>query len=306
MVFRGDVFSGLTGGLSGLGNIAQNVTSSLPTNIPSSFGNLAGNFQRRNLGDLGSVAQVFSQVSGVGDALRGFEGIAGQFGAVGGGDRGFTGSAANVFGGGADVFSGSGGGTASDSRARLSAKSAYTTPFSGPGAILQPTNGILFPFTPNISVAHQVEYSSYELVHTNYQPNAYGKSRTPAIQITGVFPSQTPEEAEYTVGVMHFLRVASKMNFGQSSNPGTPPPVLELSAYGKYNFNRVPVLIGGFNFIYEDGVDYVNVGGADSTLQIPVIMTVAIDLLPQYSPGIQSSFSIEEFASGSLYSAGFI
>jgi hypothetical protein len=301
MVFRGDVFSGLTGGLSGLGDAARSITSSLPQR----FGNLAGNFQRRNLGDLGSVAQVFSQVSSVGNAFQGFEDLAGQFG-LGQGSSGFAGSAANVFGGGADVFSGSGGGTASDSRARLSAKSAYTTPFSGPGAILQPTNGILFPYTPNISVAHQVEYSSYELVHTNYQPNAYAKSRTPAIQITGVFPSQTPEEAEYTVGVMHFLRVASKMNFGQSSNPGTPPPVLELSAYGKYNFNRVPVLIGGFNFIYEDGVDYVNVGGADSTLQIPVVMTIAIDLLPQYSPGIQSSFSIEEFASGSLYSAGFI
>lgn len=301
MVFRGDVFSSLSGGLSGLSGAASSIQSALPT----SFGNLAGNFTRRNLGNLGSVAQVFSQVSSVGNAFQGFEDLASQFG-LGQGGGGFAGSTANVFGGGANVFSGSGGGTASDSRARLSAKSAYTTPFSGPGAALAPTNGILFPFTPNISVAHQVEYSSYDLVHTNYQPNAYSKSRTPAIQVTGVFPSQTPEEAEYTVGVMHFLRVASKMNFGQSSNPGTPPPVLELSAYGKYNFNRVPVLIGGFNFIYEDGVDYVTVGGADSTLQIPVVMTVAIDLLPQYSPGIQSSFSIEEFASGSLYSAGFI
>lgn len=298
MVFRGDVFSSL----SRLGGTA----SSNQSTLPAGFGNLVGNFARRNLaGNLGSVAQVFGQVSSVGNALQGFENLAGQFG-IGQGGSGFTGSTANVFGGGASVFSGSGGNTASDSRVRLSAKSAYTTPFSGPGAILAPTNGILFPFTPNISVAHQVEYSSYELVHTNYQPNAYSKSRTPQIQVTGVFPSQTPEEAEYTVGVMHFLRVASKMNFGQSSNPGTPPPVLELSAYGKYNFNRVPVLIGGFNFIYEDGVDYVTVGGADSTLQIPVVMTIAIDLLPQYSPGIQSSFSIEEFASGSLYSAGFI
>lgn len=300
MVFRGDVFSGL----GDIGGQLTSAASSITSSLPSGFGNLAGNFTSRNLGNIGSVAQVFGQVSSVGNAFSGFEDLIGQFGGTG--NSGFAGSAANVFGGAADVFSGSGGGTASDSRARISAKSAYTDGFSGPGSILQTTNGILFPFTPNISVAHQVEYSSYELVHTNYQPNAYSKTRTPQIQVTGVFPSQTPDEAEYTVGVMHFLRVASKMNFGQSSNPGTPPPVLELSAYGKYNFNRVPVLIGGFNFVYEDGVDYVTVGGSDSTLQIPVVMTIAIDLLPQYSPGIQSSFSIEEFANGSLYSAGFI
>lgn len=286
MVFRSDILSNLT------------------SQAPPGFANLAGNFGNIT-GNLGSVAQVFGQVSSVGNAFSGFEDILGQFGGTG--TSGFSGGQANIFGGGADVFSGSGGGTASDSRVRLSAKSAYTDGFAGPGSILAPTNGIIFPYTPNISVAHQVEYSQYNLVHTNYQPNAYSNTRNPAIQVTGVFASQTPEEARYTIGVMHFLRVASKMNFGQSSNPGTPPPVLELSGYGKFNFNRVPVLIGGFNFVYEDGVDYVTVGDETrSTLQIPVIMTIAIDLLPQYSPGVQSQFSIESFADGKLYSAGFI
>lgn len=194
--------------------------------------------------------------------------------------------------------------TKQDHRARLSTKSAYTLPYNGPGSVLRPTNGILFPYTPNISVSYQAEYSQYDLVHTNYQQNAFSRSRTPALQVTGQFISQTPEEVEYTLGVMHFLRVVSKMHFGtRDSDAGTPPPVLEFSAYGTQNFNRVPVVVSGFNFIYEDGIDYVE--AADGS-QIPTIMIVAIDLLPQYSPSKQQQFNLTDFANGSLYTGGFI
>lgn len=176
--------------------------------------------------------------------------------------------------------------------------SSYQVPFQGPGAALQRTNGIMFPYTPVISVAHQVEYSQYDLVHTNYQQNAYSRTRTPAIQVTGMFVSQTVDEAKYTVGVMHFLRVVSKMNFGEGDpDAGTPPPVLEFSAYGAYNFSRVPVLLAGFNFIYEDGVDYVEVETAREKVQVPSLMTISMDLLPQYSPGLQNKFNLNEFAS---------
>lgn len=184
---------------------------------------------------------------------------------------------------------------------------AYRVPFSGPGAPLAQTNGIIFPYTPNISVAHQVEYSQYDLVHTNYQQNSYSKTRNPALQVTGMFASQTPEEARYTVAAMHFLRVTSKMNFGYyDDDAGTPPPVLEFSAYGAYNFHRIPVLIGSFNIIYEDDVDYVEVDTAGETVQIPTILTIAIDLLPQYSPQKQNNFSIDRLASGAGYRDGFI
>lgn len=185
---------------------------------------------------------------------------------------------------------------------------AYDAPFQGPGAELRRTNGILFPYTPNISVAHQVEYSQYDLVHTNYQQNSFARSRNPAIQITGVFAAQTPAEARYTVGVMHFLRIVSKMNYGISdADRGTPPPVLEFSAYGTYNFHRVPVLVGSFNFIYEDGVDYVEVETANETVQVPTIMTIAMDLIPQYSPERQSQqFDLDDLARGQGYRRGFI
>lgn len=212
--------------------------------------------------------------------------------------------------------------TKSDLRARLTVKSSgrrhqhgpdfrdyggYDLPFRGPGAALQRTNGIMFPFTPNISVAHQVEYSQYDLVHTNYQQNAYSKTRNPAIQISGMFASQTPEEAAYTVGVMHFLRVVTKMHFGTTdTDAGTPPPVLEFSAYGTYNFKKVPVLLGDFNFVYEDGIDYVEVTTAGEVVQVPSMMTISMSLIPQYSPAKQSKFSLAEFASGAGYKDGFI
>jgi hypothetical protein len=205
-----------------------------------------------------------------------------------------------------------------DLRARLSPKgrvesffdrggSGYTLPFKGPGKALVRTSGIIFPFTPNITVSHQIDYSQYDLVHTNYQQNSYRRTSAPQIQIQATFASQTPEEAEYTVGVMHFLRVMSKMNFGVlDDDRGTPPPVLEFSAYGAYNFHRVPVLIGSFTFSYEDGVDYVKVTIGKELVQIPVMMMMAIDLLPQYSPDKAEKFNLDNFAQGGGYKEGFL
>jgi hypothetical protein len=126
-----------------------------------------------------------------------------------------------------------------------------------------------------------------------------------------MFAQQTIDEAEYLVAAMHFLRVTSKMNWGQErfdADTGTPPPVLEFSAYGQYNFHRVPVLLGSFNFIYEDGVDYVEVDApnAQGPVQVPSMMTIAMDLIPQYSPARQNQFTLDNFANGGGYRGGFL
>lgn len=195
-----------------------------------------------------------------------------------------------------------------DKRARLTVKGNYNVPMGGPGSVLNQTGrGFVFPYTPNITTQTSVEYNTYETVHTNYQQNAYSKTRTPAIQVAGQFVSQTEDEARYTAGVMHFLRVVSKSDFGADPTAGTPPPVLQFSAYGNMNFNRVPVLLTNFTFTYPDDQDYVEVEveGA-GTVQLPVFMVIAIDLLPQYSPQKQRNFSVGAFASGNLYRDGFI
>lgn len=199
--------------------------------------------------------------------------------------------------------------TRTDLRATLRVKGGYDIPFRGPGQILQRSQGIIFPYTPNISVAHQVEYSTYDTIHSNFQQNSYVRSRAPNIQVTATFAQQTIEEAQYLVACMHFLRVTSKMNWGAADNDaGTPPPVLQFSAYGDFNFKNVPVLLGSFNFIYEDSVDYVEVEttGFGGPVQVPALMTIAMDLLPQYSPGKQRTFNLANFANGGGYRRGFL
>lgn len=193
-----------------------------------------------------------------------------------------------------------------DKRARLLAKSGYRQALQGPASVLG--RGIIFPYTPTIQAQTQVSYNKYDLVHTNSQPHAFQSSTPPSIQITATFYQQTEVEAQYLAGVLHFLRVVTKMNFGEDDpEKGTPPPVLEFSAYGDVNFNRVPVLVAGFTQSYPDDVDYIETTVQGRPAQFPSVFTVAMDLLVQYSPrATRNNFSTSAFASGNLYSGGFI
>lgn len=194
----------------------------------------------------------------------------------------------------------------SDKRARLMAKSGYSQALGGPASVLG--RGIIFPYTPTIQSQTQVNYSKYELVHSNSQPYAFQSSSPPSIQVTAQFIQQTAEEAQYLAGVLHFLRVVTKMNFGEGDpDKGTPPPTLEFSAYGETNFHRVPVLVSSFTQSYPDDVDYVETSVMGKPAQFPAVFTIAMDLIVQYSPeATRSTFSTSSFASGRLYNEGFI
>lgn len=193
-----------------------------------------------------------------------------------------------------------------DKRARLLCKSGYNQALQGPASVLN--RGIVFPYTPTIQTQVQVNYSKYDLVHTNSQPHAFQSSSPPGIQITATFYQQTTEEIQYLAGVYHFLRVVTKMNFGAGDpDRGAPPPVLEFSAYGATNYARVPVLVAGFTQSYPDDVDYVEATVNGSIVQMPTVATIAMDLLVQYSPRrTKSQFTLNGFADGTLYSKGFI
>lgn len=198
-----------------------------------------------------------------------------------------------------------------DLRARLSVKSAYKDVFSGPGAILASgdsgAGGIIFPYTPTIQIQQTVSYSQYDLVHSNFIPKAYVNTPPPTIQITASFYQQSQLDITYLAGVLHFLKVATKMVFGNGDGLGAPPPVLDFSAYGNMNFNRVPVLVGGYTTTYPDDVDFVE--GADvngQTVQFPSVMTIALDLLPHYSSGKSGTYKHTEFIKGKLYGDGWL
>lgn len=209
-----------------------------------------------------------------------------------------------------------------DLRARLSTPLNYNLPFQHYGKVLHKTQGIVFPYTPTISTQQQVNYNSISTVHSNYQQHAYVNTQSAPIQVVAPFYLQTHDDAAYVLGVMHMLRVVTKMHFGRNDfEAGTPPPVCKFSAYGSANFENVPVLITGFTLNYPDDVDYIEYDNQ----QLPSAMTIAIDLLPQYSADQMSrkfklstvdandssiyagrSGTPEDFASGALYKDGFL
>ena len=208
-----------------------------------------------------------------------------------------------------------------DNRARLTLKgNGYDIPFLGPSSVLRSKKGIVFPYTPVINSSMTTEYSQYDLAHSNYPIQSFTRHRPGNISVTAQFINQTVEDAVYTAGVLHFLSVVMKMHFGtKDTNAGTPPPLLEFSAYGLTNFGRVPVFVGNFSTTYPDDVDYVSFnvstsGGrtaaqgeqASYPINLPSMMTITIELLPHYSANAQNQFDLASFASGGLYSEGFI
>jgi hypothetical protein len=183
--------------------------------------------------------------------------------------------------------------------------SGYNLPLSGPASVLSADRGIIFPLTPNITIGNSAAYSVYDITHTNYQQTSYIKTANPTINVSAPFASQTIDEAKYLYGVIHFLRVASKMNWGRNDpDAGTPPPVLSFSGYGDYT--NVPVVIAQFNLTYDSESDYVNFTSNGKVIHIPVVMTLAIDLMTHYSAARQNTFNLADFASGSIYKSGFI
>ena len=180
--------------------------------------------------------------------------------------------------------------------------------FNGPASPLRQHNGILFPYQPDTTYSQSVNYSPYDMTHTNYTFNAYRNTPSPTIQMTVQFASITQEEGEYTLGALHFLRSVSKMFFGLNDlggNPssGTPPPVLRFSAFGEQQFNNIPVVLESFSTTYDSGVDLKDINGT----QVPTLMNFFIGMSIQINPDRQKNvYSTHNFINGSGYKQGFI
>lgn len=198
-----------------------------------------------------------------------------------------------------------------DTRARLSLSPGSGNVFykSSDAGILAPlanTNGIIFPYTPTISVSYSAAYTSNTVPHTNYSSVSYSGSTIENLTVTGTFTAETQDEGRYVLAVMHFLRTATKMYYGQDSNRGTPPPVLRFSAHGAHMFNSLPVVVANITLNMEDSTDYMNIQvtnspqGSSTTTQVPMNNTFAVTLLPVYSRKRTLDFSLREYAKGNL------
>jgi hypothetical protein len=147
-----------------------------------------------------------------------------------------------------------------DWRVRLSLP---TNPAYRSSSIMRPlieTNGMVFPYTPSISIAHSASYQSMSPVHNNYPFLSYENSKVDAMTITGQFFCEDAVEAAYWVAAVHFLKSVTKMSFGADTNAGAPPPVLKLNGYGDYVFKDVPVVVTNFTIELPNDVDYISTG----------------------------------------------
>lgn len=122
------------------------------------------------------------------------------------------------------------------------------------------TDGVLFPYTPEITTAYRADYDAYGLTHSNYRGYFYKNSYVDAVNIRAVFTAQDGFEADYMLAMIHFFRSATKMFYGKDSQAGAPPPTVYMTGLGRYQYNNHPCLISQFNYDLPNDVDYVRAG----------------------------------------------
>jgi hypothetical protein len=182
---------------------------------------------------------------------------------------------------------------------------------------LQASNGVIFPYTPTVSVTHSANYDGSALTHSNYMNFFYKSSYVQNIQITGEFSVQNVNEGLYLIAVIEFFRSCTKMFFGQDALAGNPPPVLNLNGYGATYLPNVPVVVESFQHTMAPDVDYINIpyispttvaSGTSQLLvnnalstRMPTTSQIQITLLPIYSrAAIHNQFTLTQFAAGNL------
>ena len=160
-----------------------------------------------------------------------------------------------------------------DWRVRLSLAPGanYLYKSTSPPGILLPlreTDGVIFPYTPNIQVTYAAHYDPAELTHSNYKIFQYKNSSVDSIQITCEFTAQDTAEANYLLAVIHFFKSVTKMFYGQDGNPfrGTPPPLCYLTGLGQFQFDQHPLAVTGFNYTLPTDVDYIRSSSTGTTV----------------------------------------
>ena len=247
--------------------------------------------------------------------------------------------------GSADInFTGTGSVPARDWRVRVSTKSQALA-YSGVMSPLERTQGVIFPYTPQIVVTHQANYTPQRLTHSNYPAYAYENSEVQAIQISTEFTVQNRNEASYLLACIYFFRTATKMFFGTGEHVGNPPPIVFLNGYGTHYFPNVPCLVTQFAHTMPAEVDYIETGlqssqdfltgqsngslfgqysenpgdrwlnsfgtpsnasVSNSSTRVPTTSILSVTLQPVYSKKKTGEFNLSNFGRGDLINGGFL
>tara|TARA_B100001057_G_scaffold40982_1_gene36818 strand:+ start:3708 stop:4595 length:888 start_codon:yes stop_codon:yes gene_type:complete len=193
---------------------------------------------------------------------------------------------------------------------------------------LEPSQGMFWPLTPTMQIAHQAAYNAMDMTHSNFPHQAYQNSQIDSLNIIGEFPVQNSDDAKHWVATVNFLRTATKMFFGSDDGlnglKGNPPPILHLYGYGDHMFNRVPVVVNSFNIELRQGIDYISTkqtqvgygqGRVDPTLAAaveagesqtwaPTLSNISVLITPIYSRDEVKKFSMKKFVNGELNGKG--
>lgn len=179
---------------------------------------------------------------------------------------------------------------------------------------LKESGGLVWQYTPNIFVAGRANYNMAEFYGSNYPLITYNNSTPPQLVVVEDFTANTIDEARYLLGVMHFLKVATKSFYGDQAVAdgmyGTPPPVFLFEYLGDHGFNKIPVVVTDYQYQLGDDVDYVPVKTGtvgDETTYVPTVSNISITLQPSYTPHkLRKKFDLNKFTTGVSYKEGFI
>lgn len=191
----------------------------------------------------------------------------------------------------------------SDTRVKISDPSGRLSQLGGALQPLQKTDyKVVFPYTPEITINHQANYSDLNPTHSNYEYLFYQNSVVSEINISAVFTARNSQDAEYVLAAQHFFRSATKMFSGNDDIAGLPPIVCRLEGHGDLQFSYVPIVVTGFNVVLPSDVDYISAGNTRSNVgRVPAMQTMSITAKPIYSRNrITNQFSLDSFARGNL------
>lgn len=150
-------------------------------------------------------------------------------------------------------------GNSNDWRVRLSLSPWVSFKSSPVLAPLNDAGGLIFPYTPSITIGSAAKYNPISTVHSNYTFNSFKHSDPGTITIDAPMNVEDSTQGLYWIAMVHYLRSLTKMFAGSDMKAGNPPPIVYLNGYGNYVFKNVPVVVTNFTVKLESTCDYIGV-----------------------------------------------
>lgn len=313
----GSTLNGLTGNLqsaaAGIGSGISGAAGTLGSGITSVIGNVGG--AGGILGGAAAIAGIGKSIGSLGTTIASI-GAAGTIGGAFGQLSAAAGQLNNLLSltrgksipSGGELFKTTGAATLvtpankEDWRVRLNIPFETLFPDSlgdqGTFEPLKSTNGLIWPYMPNIKISTKANYKTENPTHNNFSYNFYQNSQVEDITIDGEFSVQNSEDGLYWIAATMFLRTATKMFYGQGNFAGNPPIICTLTGYGTQVFNSVPVVIKSFSVDLKDDVNYIRVDCRGSPTWVPAMSSISVTLSPMYNRQVMRSFSLQRFAAG--------